>query len=260
MLVSRRINRERVVVLGWGRAILMQLAHPLVAAGVAEHSGFSGSRLARLQRLHATVGAMLELSFGDQAQRRRTSGRINAIHDRVHGRLAVTVGRYPAGTPYTATDPQLLRWVHATLLDSMPLAYERFVAPLTTEERQRYCVEAEEAAELLRIPPALRLRSAAEVAAVLDEALGTGMVAVGPQAKWVAGELLFPPLTDATRPVAWLTRLVTIGLLPPAFRSAYGFDWSSRQDRKLRIAIGAIRRLVKLLPPVARYWPTPPAP
>ena len=51
--VAERINGERLVVLGWGIAILLQVAHPLVAAGVAEHSSFTRHRFSRLGRLHA---------------------------------------------------------------------------------------------------------------------------------------------------------------------------------------------------------------
>jgi uncharacterized protein (DUF2236 family) len=255
MLVSQRINRERVAVLGWGRAILLQLAHPLVAAGVAEHSGFTLSRWARLERLQATVGAMVELSFGGEEQRRRTAARINAIHDRVHGTLAAEVGRYPPGTRYTATDPELLRWVHATMLDSIPLAHERFVGPLTSDEKDRYCVESEEVGRLLRIPGALLLRRASEVTRVLDEAMNGGGIAVGPQARTVAANLLYPPLTDPTRPAAWLTRLVTLGLLPPRVRDAYGFPWSAQRDVSLRIVSATVRRLLPLMPGFLRYWP-----
>jgi uncharacterized protein (DUF2236 family) len=254
VLISQRVNRERVVVLGWGRAILLQLAHPLVAAGVAEHSGFAGSRGARLQRLHATVGAMLDLSFGAEAPRRQAAARINAIHDRVNGRLPETVGPYPQGTPYSATDPELLRWVHATLLESMPMAYERFVGPLSPEDKDRYCAESEDAAVRLRIPAGLQLRRWSDVAGEVRERLESGRLAVGAQARWVAGHLLCPPLTDPTRPAAWLTRLVTLGMLPPGVRDAYGFEWSAAHERRLRLATGAIRRLVHVLPPFARYW------
>jgi uncharacterized protein (DUF2236 family) len=255
MLVSQRINRERVVVLGWGRAILLQLAHPLVAAGVAEHSGVAGSRWARLQRLHATIGAMVELSFGDRSRRAQTAARINAIHERVHGHLGETVGPYPQGMPYTATSPELLRWVHSTLLDSLPLAYEQFVGPLSVADKDSYCAESEEVGRLLHIPDAMLLRRTSDVTRVLDECAQGGRLTVGPQARWVARQLLYPPLTDPTRPAAWLTRLVTLGLLPPGIREAYGFPWSPGHDRSLRIVSATIRRLLPVMPAAVRYWP-----
>ena len=64
--MARRINGERVVVLGWTRAILLQIAHPLIAAGVHEHSRFRESPWAAAERLHSTIRAMLALTFGPE--------------------------------------------------------------------------------------------------------------------------------------------------------------------------------------------------
>ena len=96
MMITRRVNREAVVVLGWGRAILLQLAHPLVAAGVGAHSDFDGGPLAYVGRMRRTIGAMLSLTFGTESEIRETAGRINAIHHRVHGKLDCAVGGYAA--------------------------------------------------------------------------------------------------------------------------------------------------------------------
>ena len=84
------------MLLGWGRAILMQFAHPKVAQAVADHSTFRAGRMARLQRLHSTVRAMLALTFGDRAQVERAAAHINRIHDRIHGTLDTATGQYAA--------------------------------------------------------------------------------------------------------------------------------------------------------------------
>ena len=152
-MLARRINGETVVVLGWGRAILMQLAHPLVAAGVGAHSRFDARPLAYLQRMRGTISAMLSLTFGSEAEIRQTAERINAIHRRVHGRLDREVGSYAAGTHYDATDPALLTWVHATLVDSQLLTYALFVGPLTADEEDGYLAEAAQVGPHLGVPP-----------------------------------------------------------------------------------------------------------
>src|SRR6478672_1612175 len=85
--VSWKINREVIVVAGWGRAILLQLAHPAVAAGVHHHSAFPGTFRSSFRRLHSTVGSMLALTFGDTEQMITAAARINTIHDRVRGRI-----------------------------------------------------------------------------------------------------------------------------------------------------------------------------
>src|SRR5918996_1999556 len=112
-MVLSRVNSERVVLLGWSPAILMQLAHPLIAAGVLQHSTFHGGAFAAVARLHHTVSAMLSLTFGDQERRAAALSGIKAIHRRVHGTLPVSAGLFPAGTAYSAEDPALLLWVHA---------------------------------------------------------------------------------------------------------------------------------------------------
>ena len=83
----RRVNQEAVVLLGWGRAILLQLAHPLVAAAVADHSDYWSGPLPYLRRTRQTVGSMLDLTFGTPTEIQATADRINSIHERVHGRL-----------------------------------------------------------------------------------------------------------------------------------------------------------------------------
>ena len=97
--VTWKVNREVVVVAGWGRAILMQLAHPSVAAGVHQHSAFRGSLRASLKRLQSTVGAMQAITFGDPEAMIDAAARINAIHDRVRGHCA-------EGRSYSAHDPE----------------------------------------------------------------------------------------------------------------------------------------------------------
>src|ERR671923_1863751 len=91
--VARRINGERLVLLGWSRAILMQLAHPLIAAGVTEHSTFKGTAAQAAMRAHQTVGAMLALTFGSDERRMQTPEPIPGIHRVGDGALRERVGR-----------------------------------------------------------------------------------------------------------------------------------------------------------------------
>ena len=97
--VGWKLSSETVILLGWGPAILMQLAHPLVAAGVADHSIFLARPDQRLRRFQQTVAAMLALTFGTDEEVTQAARGITAIHDRVHGRLREEAGPFPAGTP-----------------------------------------------------------------------------------------------------------------------------------------------------------------
>ena len=254
--ITWKVNREIVVVAGWGRAILLQLAHPLVAAGVDEHSSFRGSLRASLWRLHSTVDAMLSLTFGTEEDVISAAAGINVIHDRVNGALRAPAGAYPAGEKYSAHDPELLRWVHATLLDSVPLTYELLVGPLSHEERDRYCVEAAVMEPLLDIPAGSLPRNTRELETYMAETLDRGRIAVSERSRGLARSVLFPPRWTLAWPMFRPVQLITIGLLPPAVRDAYGFGWSSADARALRRWTRALRLLRRLLPRVAREFPS----
>ena len=253
--VSWKINRERLVVAGWGRAILLQLAHPLVAAGIDAHSSFRGTLSGSLIRFWATVAAMLSLTFGDDEEAIATAARINAIHDRVLGRLRAPAGVFSAGATYSAHDADLLRWVHVTLLDSIPLTYELLVGALTQEERERYCAEAAVMEPLLDIPAGLLPRSTTELDALMREMLASGTVAITPASRALARAVLFPPRWRLLWPFFRPVQLITIGLLPEAVRDAYGFEWR-RQDARALARWTTALKLIRLLPSPVRRWPS----
>lgn len=253
--VSWKIHSEVALLLGWGSAILLQFAHPLVARGVADHSGFRGGARAPWQRLHRTLGAMLALTFGGEDGAAGAARGINAIHDRVHGRLAQPEGPYPAGATYSAHDPALLRWVHATCLHAFMRAYELYVSPLTSDERDRYCTESSAVEPLLGIPDGFLPRSAAELDAYLGAMHASGEIAVTDTARRLAAELLAPPGFRWLWPATWAFRLTALGLLPAPIRAAYGFAWRPRHERALRVVAWCVRHALLLLPSALRHWP-----
>lgn len=253
--VTWTVNREAVVVAGWGRAILLQLAHPKVAAGVAEHSTFRGRPLAGFARFFSTVGAMLSLTFGDEEQMIAAAAGINVIHDRVSGRLPAAAGSFASGDAYSAHDPGLLGWVHATLLESIPLTYELLVAPLTPEQRDRYCAEAALMEPLLGIPAGQLPRRADDLERYMRGMLAGKELAVTDSARTLAGAILYPRFSGILWPAFRPLRLLTIGTLPPALREAYGFRWGPREERALRRWVGALRAVRRALPPAMREWP-----
>lgn len=244
--ISWTINREIAVLGGWGRAILLQLAHPLIAAAIDDHTNFRGSLSSSVTRLVSTVRAMLAITFGSDEDAIRAGAGINVIHDRVYGTAE--------GERYSAHDPELLRWVHATLLDSIPKTYDLLAGTLTPDDRDRYCREAAVMEPLLDIPPGLLPRTAAELDAYMHEMLA-GRLVVTDRSRALARAALFPPgwrlLWPALRPV----QLITIGLLPPAIREAYGFTWTARDARALARWSGGIRITLRVLPAFAKHWP-----
>jgi uncharacterized protein (DUF2236 family) len=258
--VTWKVNREVIVVAGWGRAILLQLAHPAVAAGVHDHSSFRGSLLSSFWRLHSTVGAMLSLTFGDTEQMIAAAAGINAIHDRVRGRVPPPLNPQRASDEgaseaYSAHDPDLQRWVHATLLDSIPLTYELLVGPLTLLERDRYCLEAAIMEPLLGMPDGWLPRDWAQLDAYMRETLAGGSIVVTDTSRALARAVLYPPRWYLAWPAFRPIQLLTIGSLPPSIRRAYGFEWRARDERALARWMALLRTLLRLLPPLAREWP-----
>ena len=243
-----------MLLLGWGRAILMQFAHPLVACGVAEHSAFRAEAFGGWRRLHRTLGAMLALTFGERVETQRAADRINAIHERIHGRLPRAVGAFAAGTPYSACDPALLGWVHATLVDSFLLTYERFVRPLSPAERDAYCAESAEIETLLRIPAGVLPRTASALETYVASRLASGEIHVTDTARALARGVLFPPMSAPAWPALAVLRLATVGLLPAALREAYGFAWDARRTAVLRVSTVVVRGLLPFVPLVFRQW------
>ena len=269
--VSWKINREAIVIAGWGRAILLQLAHPAVAAGVGDHSSVRrGSLLSGIRRLQSTVGAMLSLTFGDTEQMIAAAAAINTIHDRVRGpippplklppspglrRTSRGAGGEGAGGSYSAHDPDLQRWVHATLLESVPLTYERLVGPLTPQELDKYFSEAAIMEPLLGMPAGWLPRTSAQLDTYMGEMLANGSLVVTDTSRALARAVLYPPRWYLVWPAFRPLQLLTIGLLPPAIRRAYGFEWRARDERALARWTAVLRTSLRLLPPLVRHWP-----
>jgi uncharacterized protein (DUF2236 family) len=252
---SLRVNREMLVVLGWGRAILLQFAHPLVAAGVADHSDFSRARAGRTRRLMHTVQSFLALTFGNADECEAAAARINAIHVRVHGTLKQPAGPFVAGAPYSAEDPELLRWVHCTVVDSVMRVYELIVAPLSVADKDQLCADAATIEPLLHIPDGFLPRDLGTLDAYLERMQSSGEVVVTDTARLLAHDLLEPPMAWMARPAFQILRLFTIGLLPPAIRVGYGYAWTRKDQRALARRVRLLRGLRRVLPRVAWEWP-----
>ncbi|MBA2354116.1 MAG: oxygenase MpaB family protein [Luteitalea sp.] len=254
MTVAERINAERIVLAGWSRAILLQLAHPLVAAGVSDHSSFRGGLLSASIRLHHTVGAMRRLTFGTGAQAQSALDGIIAIHRRVHGTLPAAAGPFPAGTRYSAEDPALVLWVHATLLESLPLVYDALVAPLSRDDRDTWCRESAPVAHALGAGDDVPVTWRA-LQDYLDRMHTSGQIVVSDTARAVAAEVLSPRLAGLVAPARAINRLVTSGLLPPDIRAQYGFAWTARDDRRLHRTLRWLRRIRQVTPDLLAHWP-----
>lgn len=240
-----RVGREAALLLGTGRAALLHLAHPLVAAGIAEHSRFHAEPFHRLQR---TIDLMSTLTFGSPAQAEAALRRFHAVHAQVRGRLAEDAGRYAAGAAYAAGDPELIWWVLAASMDTRLRVYERFVAPLAPAERAELYTDVRRLAGLLGVPAALVPPTFAGFQAYLATTLTSDTLAVTSTTRRLAQGVLFPPTRGALRIGAGIFRLATAGLLPAPLRAAYGLPWGMRHQLAFDALAAASRALLPIVP------------
>jgi uncharacterized protein (DUF2236 family) len=252
--VAWRVNAERLVLFGWTRAILLQFAHPLVAAGVHEHSGFRASPLAAVSRLRHTVHAMLAIAFGTNTDRERAIDGIKQIHRRVHGVLATGVGPFPAGTRYSAEDPALVLWVHLTLVESIIQCYELLVGPLSERERDAYCAESALPAIALGAIEAQVPRTWQDLRGAIERAYASRHIVIGADARALAGALIRPRGARFAGPVTWINEVLATGLLPAHIRDDYGFRWTPLRERAFGVIVRAIRLGRRALPDILALW------
>jgi uncharacterized protein (DUF2236 family) len=240
--ITRRVNRENILLLGGGRALLMQLAHPKVAAGVDDHSDF---RTHPIRRLRRTVLVTMAIVFGERETALAAARSVNQAHSHVRG------------DDYQALDPELLLWVHATLVDSALVTYQKFVQPLTTSEREDFYQESKVFGELLGIPRDRFPESLRDFEHYLHRMVAGGEVHVTARAKELARLVVRPRLRLLPGPLMVPFEVVTTGLLPPALRESYGLAWGRGQQRAFKLAVAAVPRVVALTPPLLRVWPRP---
>ncbi len=243
----RQVQGEGILLLGGGRALLMQLAHPQVARGVAEHSDFRTDPVGRLLR---TLRPMYAMAFGTPAQAARAAAAIRGVHEGVRGR------------GYRAGDPALLAWVMATLIDTALLVHHRFVSPLPLAVQRDYYQDMRRIGEVLEMPgDALP----ADLEGFHDYVLATtASLRVSREARLIARDLFAPsPAAPWLTPAMPLVREATSGLLPPLLRDEYGLTWGPARAATLSVAADLSRRVVPHLPRALRapprLLPPPPA-
>jgi uncharacterized protein (DUF2236 family) len=250
--ITWKVNREAATLLGGGAAILMQIAHPLVAAGVADHSNFRGRPLDRLRR---TLELTLAIVFSDAASALAAVRQIERVHARVRGVLREQVGPFAAGTKYSANQPELLFWVHATLVDTGLRVYERLVGRLGAAEKRRYYEESKTTARLFGIPESLIPATWADFGGYMHQMLSGPQLAVGAAAREVAASILRPPFPIGVRHAFQTSNFFTVAFLPAVLRRRFELSWSGRQESAMRAIAAGLRSTLPYWPALTRFYP-----
>lgn len=240
-----RLSREPALKLAGMPALLMQIAHPKVAQGVADHSQFHAGPLRRVARTFASVHAIM---FGTRDEALRAASRLRAMHTHVRGERRVP-GTGGAVQSYAARDPELLLWVAATLLDLSVTAYELFVECLSPAQKERYYQEGKMFGRLCGVPEAMYPATWVDLQRWMHARIEDKTLTVTPAAREVCRSLLWG--SWSTRLLAPVNYAMSAMLLPEPIRDAYGF----RRTRTVRagfwILVNTTRLLVRGLP---RRW------
>lgn len=243
-----QIDREAAVFLAAGRALLLQLAHPWVAAAIAQRSRTLTDPIGRF---HRTFSLVFTLVFGTTDQAVAAARRLHRRHAEISGTLPESAGPFAAGSAYRANDVAALRWVHATLIDSALAAYELVNPPLSAEDREQYYRETRLFAALFGIPQSALPQSWPGFAEYFEGTIGSEVLAVGQTARRIAPQL-FSGAGTRWRMPHWY-RALTTRLLPARLRAEFEMPYGPMERRSAERALTAIRSVYPLLPARLRY-------
>lgn len=244
-----RINREQVLLLGGARALLMQIAHPLVAESVYQHSYVFEKPLLRL---HRTLDLTLSLVFGTRTEVQASIDEINRVHRPATGRLENEVGDYSAGTPYNPRNPRLAMWVYATLVEGALYGYEAFIGKLSDTQKQIYYEDSQKSVELLGVKPSRLPSTYQGLLDYMNEAIESGEVTVGETARQIAPFILLQS-SPLTLPFSYPISRMTTAMLPHKIRQQYDFPLHPLEQKGVARLCQMTRSMHPLLPPILRY-------
>lgn len=247
-----RVNKEALVFLGAARALLLQLAHPWVAAGIAQHSTTLADPIGRF---HRTFGSVYAMVFGTRDQAFAAARALYRVHGFVAGHLPEAAGSYAAGTPYAANAVEPLAWVQATLVDSALLVHDLVRSPLTPSEREAYYAETMKLGLLFGLEPEEQPRNWDAFRTWFDSMVASGPLGVAPSTRRFAATLLDHPVRGPAVP-RWY-RALTAAMMPAAVSDGFGLVYGPREaklaDRALRTARMLYPRLPSRLREVGPY-------
>ncbi len=243
--VSWKINRESALFLGAGRAALLQLAHPWVAAALDQHSNLRSDPLARF---HNTFRVVFTMIFGTLEQAFAASRSLYRLHTRIQGRVPESVAGFRGGSHYQANELDALRWVYATLAESAVMAYESVLPALSIAEKEAYYCESKTLAMLFGIPPSALPADWPAFEAYNRTMWASDTLGVNALSREMAHRVLHG--RGSWVPVPQWYRALTAEWMPEKLRESFNLPYGDAERR-------AAARAVRWLPHVYRRIPAP---
>ena len=243
----RRVHEERAVGLLYGqRALGLGALAPLNFIGTRTHSKAVDQPFRRLVR---TAKGFETIFFGTKAEADRVLKLVDQMHQEVVGEIPEDAGPYPAGSRYSAFDPEMMLWTVGVMADSAVVFYEMFVAELTPDEKDAFWADYVRFAGLFGMPEDAAPGSWKEFKAWLDGFIASDKAFLTDEARHTAGAIMFQiPVPRSRRPGILVHNLVMLASLPPRVRELYGLEYTSRQDRMFK-ALVRFSRLTRPLAP-----------
>jgi uncharacterized protein (DUF2236 family) len=236
--VAWRLHADPAMLAGGLRALLVQALEPRAMAGVDQHSLYRIDPWGRLQR---TTEFVLSTTYGDRATAEAACAKVRKVHERIRG-VDPTTGRW-----YTASDPDLLLWIHAVEVHSFVAAYRAYAGRLGADDADRYVAEMVRVAELVELPAGMAPRSMGELREYLRGVPGLQMT---PAAREGMRMIFFPPMPLALRPLWAIPAAATVAILPRIARRLYGLPWVTPASLPVRANVYALTRVMNMvLPP-----------
>ncbi|MGA9875912.1 MAG: oxygenase MpaB family protein [Solirubrobacteraceae bacterium] len=246
--VLRMVHEQRAVGLMYGqRALCVGAVKPLNYVGTSEHTH---NKLTPFKRITHTGGMFEAVFFGSRAEADRVLKAVEGMHQRVVGELPEDAGaHYPAGTPYSAFDPELMLWTVAVVADSAEWFYDRLVRPLTDEQREALWQDYLRFAELFQMPRSSAPPTHREFREWYERQLAGGDLYLTEEARFMGYASAFEIPMPSTRRLAKRAHdLVMLGSLPVRVRELYGLSYTPAQAAACT-AVLAGGRAARLLAP-----------
>ncbi|HET7588226.1 MAG TPA: oxygenase MpaB family protein [Gammaproteobacteria bacterium] len=233
------IAGEGILLAGGMRAILLQVAHPAVGRGVAEHSNFTYQPM---DRLRATMTYVYCMIFGSSWEKRAIRDQVNAVHRNING------------PGYNACDPELQLWVAATLYDTAFGLYERWVGVVEDDLAEVIYRQYRVLGAALQMREEQWPADRAAFRAYWNDMLQR--LTVTDDARTVCQDLFHPQrIPLIMRSAMPLNRLVTAALLPAPVRDGYNIEWNARRQRRFDRFSSTVSLLYPHLPAPVRQIP-----